>query len=97
MQGESKALEGGAPCCPTSAGIVDPRWQLRRPQEGAAMLEVGDSKGGGVYVCGGQGQGETGMLCLAGWKASPLSGPSLSWGVGKEGPADNGGHCMASS
>ena len=48
------------------------------------MLEVGGQQGRGCVCAWGQGQGD--RNALAGWKASPLSGPSLSWGVGKEGP-----------
>lgn len=49
------------------------------------MLEVGGQQGWGVCR-GGGGQGQGDRNALAGWKASPLLGPSLSWGVGKEGP-----------
>lgn len=45
-------------------------------------------EGGGTARVGGQGQGDG--IAPAGWKASPLSGPSLSWGVGKEGPRGHG-------
>lgn len=41
----------------------------------------------------GEGRGRGGggdWIALAGWKASPLSGPSLSWGVSKEGPRRHG-------
>lgn len=45
-------------------------------------------EGGGQRGWGGQGQGD--RIALAGWKASPLLDPTLSWGVGKEGPSGHG-------
>lgn len=71
------------PWSPTSTGMAYPRWQLLGGhKEGRPCWRTGDSEGWG------QGQGH--RVALAGWKASPLSGPSLSWGVGKEGPRGRG-------
>lgn len=62
------------------------------PQGKAAMLEGGEPRSGQGMRAGaaGRGHGAGGWAAPAGRKASPLSGPSLSWGVSKEGPRGHG-------
>lgn len=68
---------------PTSTGMAYPRWRLLSGhKEGQPCWRVRSpemGKGEGTAMIGEQVGGD--WIALAGWKASPLLGPFLSWGV----------------